>query len=115
MMWKTAKLADAAKGSIFFVGVLAAAAVWLPLGIALAALGLAWLHLAFYRNLRNHQIQIQNALLDNSKQRDQDKEGAPCTKILAHLGTLENLGEKKIEKLIAGGMSTPSAVTSESP
>jgi transposase len=34
--------------------------------------------------------------------RDPDKGGAPRTRILAHLGTLENLGEKQIEKLIAG-------------
>jgi len=34
--------------------------------------------------------------------RDADKGGAPRTRILAHLGTLENLGEKQIEKLIAG-------------
>jgi transposase len=34
--------------------------------------------------------------------RDPDKGGAPRTRILAHLGTLENLGEKQIEKLISG-------------
>jgi transposase len=34
--------------------------------------------------------------------RDADKGGAPRTRILAHLGTIENLGEKQIEKLIAG-------------
>ena len=34
--------------------------------------------------------------------RDLDKGGAPRTRILAHLGTLENLGEKQIEKLISG-------------
>jgi hypothetical protein len=34
--------------------------------------------------------------------RDPEKGGAPRTRILAHLGTLENLGEKQIEKLIAG-------------
>lgn len=34
--------------------------------------------------------------------RDPDKGGAPRTRILAHLGTLENLGERQIEKLIAG-------------
>src|SRR4030067_3055984 len=34
--------------------------------------------------------------------RDPDKGGAPRTRILAHLGTLQNRGEKQIEKLIAG-------------
>lgn len=34
--------------------------------------------------------------------RDPDKGGAPRTRILAHLGTLENLGEKQIERLIEG-------------
>jgi transposase len=34
--------------------------------------------------------------------RDPEKGGTPRTRILAHLGTLENLGEKQIEKLIAG-------------
>jgi hypothetical protein len=34
--------------------------------------------------------------------RDPEKDGAPRTRVLAHLGTLESLGEKQIEKLIAG-------------
>lgn len=34
--------------------------------------------------------------------RDSGKGGAPRTRVLAHLGTLESLGEKQIEKLIAG-------------
>jgi transposase len=34
--------------------------------------------------------------------RDPEKGGAPRTRILAHLGTLENLGEKQVEKLITG-------------
>jgi len=34
--------------------------------------------------------------------RDSEKGGAPRTRVLAHLGTLESLGEKQIEKLIAG-------------
>src|SRR4030067_3007842 len=34
--------------------------------------------------------------------RESEKGGAPRTRVLAHLGTLESLGEKQIEKLIAG-------------
>lgn len=34
--------------------------------------------------------------------RDPEKDGAPRTRVLAHLGTLESLGEKQIEKLIVG-------------
>ena len=34
--------------------------------------------------------------------RDTDKGGVPRTRILAHLGSLEKLGEKQIEKLISG-------------
>src|SRR3989304_1310527 len=34
--------------------------------------------------------------------RDPEKNGAPRTRVLAHLGTLESLGEKQIEKLITG-------------
>jgi hypothetical protein len=34
--------------------------------------------------------------------RDPNKGGTPRTRILAHPGTMKNLGEKQIEKLIAG-------------
>jgi len=35
--------------------------------------------------------------------RDPEKGGSPRTKIIAHLGTVEGLGEEQIERLIAGG------------
>jgi hypothetical protein len=34
--------------------------------------------------------------------RDPEKDNSPRTRILAHLGTVEGLGEEQIEKLIAG-------------
>lgn len=57
----------------------------------------------FIRIARQRQGKKQYRSLQIAESfRDPDKGGSPRTRILAHLGTLENLGEKQIEKLIAG-------------
>jgi transposase len=57
----------------------------------------------FIRIARQRQGQREYRSLQIAESyRDPDKGGAPRTRILAHLGTLENLGEQQIEKLIAG-------------
>src|SRR4030067_984057 len=57
----------------------------------------------FIRTARQRQGKRESRSLQIAESfRDPDKGGAPRTRILAHLGTLENLGEEQIEKLIAG-------------
>src|SRR4030066_694576 len=57
----------------------------------------------FIRKVRQPQGKKEYRSLQIAESfRDPDKGGAPRTTILAHRGTLENLGEEQIEKLIAG-------------